>query len=70
MASLECGHKSGTPGRAMQCAKPRGRRLYPDQWTVYGHGITAFDTSLDGALTMWRRCFLLQLIDAHNRAHP
>ncbi|WP_196222310.1 hypothetical protein [Burkholderia ubonensis] len=46
--------------------KPRARQVEPDLWMVHANGFQAFDSTLDGALTLWRRCFLLHLIDSRN----
>lgn len=53
---LEEEHKSGTPWHSI---KPRGRRLHVNVWMVYGAGVATYDTTLDGALVLWRHCFLM-----------
>jgi hypothetical protein len=62
---LECGHKPDTPGHHL--IKPRARQLRFDQWMVHSHGVSAFDSTLDGALHLWRRCFLLGQIERHGK---
>ncbi|KVL03853.1 hypothetical protein WJ45_11180 [Burkholderia ubonensis] len=46
--------------------KPRARQLSANLWKVHANGLEAFDSTLDGALLLWRRCFLLHLIDSRN----
>lgn len=44
-----------------QTVKPRARwsRLC-EMWMVHGAGVTTFNTTLDGALKVWRGCMLVQ----------
>ncbi|KGV86035.1 putative gp29 [Burkholderia pseudomallei MSHR3951] len=43
----------------MQTIKPRARQLSAHNWYVTDRrGITAFDTTLDGALALYFRCVL------------
>ncbi|RQQ30506.1 hypothetical protein DF163_14060 [Burkholderia stagnalis] len=45
--------------RVMQTIKPRARPLGTHAWYVTDRrGITAFDTTLDGALALYFRCVL------------
>ncbi|WP_198432806.1 hypothetical protein [Burkholderia ubonensis] len=50
----------------LQTVKPRARQLSANLWKVHANGLEAFDSTLDGALLLWRRCFLLHLIDSRN----